>query len=130
MTLRLPRSYNQPVQQAQFADRLLERLKSTPGVEAVAVSSVFPLTGVTDVGIRFEAGPADLSTTTANYYRATPGYFRVMQIPMIRGRLIAEQDTPLSPPVVVINETMAPRFFPDEDPVGKRLDVTAVTYMR
>ncbi len=85
MTLRLPRSSNQPVQQVQFAERLLERLKSMPGVEAVAVSSAFPLTGVTDVGIRFEARPADLSTTTANYYRVTPGYFRVMQIPLIRG---------------------------------------------
>jgi predicted permease len=130
MSLRLPRSDNQPVQQVQFADRLLERLKSMPGVEAVAVSSAFPLTGVTDVGIRFEARPSDLSTTTANYYRVTPGYFRVMQIPLIRGRLITEQDTPSSPPVVVINETMARRFFPDEDPVGKRLDVTGVTYMR
>ena len=40
------------------------------------------------------------------------------------------RDTPLSPPVVVINETMALRFFPDEDPIGKRLDISGPTYLR
>ena len=53
-----------------------------------------------------------------------------MQIPLIRGRLITEQDTATSPPVVLINETMARRSFPDEDPIGKRLDITGNTYMR
>ena len=61
--------------------------------------------------------------TTANYFQVTPAYLRVMQIPLIRGRLITEQDTATSPPVVLINETMARRFFPDEDPIGRRLDI-------
>jgi putative ABC transport system permease protein len=68
--------------------------------------------------------------TTANYFRVTPDYLRVMQIPLIRGRLITERDTAASPPVVLINETMARRFFPDEDPIGKRLDISGPTYLR
>jgi putative ABC transport system permease protein len=86
------------------------------------------------VGIRFarpgipDTGPGP--GTTANYFRVTPGYLRVMQIPLIRGRLITERDTATSPPVVLINETMARRFFPDEDPIGKRLDISGPTYMR
>jgi putative ABC transport system permease protein len=89
---------------------------------------------VTDVGIRFarpgipDTGPGP--GTTANYFRVTPGYLRVMQIPLIRGRLITEQDTATSPPVVLINETMARRFFPDEDAIGKRLDISGPTYLR
>lgn len=131
VSVNLPRTtYGEPVQQAQFAERLLERLTRTPGVDAVGVSNAFPLTGVSDVGIRFEARPEPFSSTNANYFAVTPGYLRVMQIRLIRGRLIAEQDTATSPPVVLINETMARRFFPDEDPIGKRLDISGVTYMR
>ena len=135
VSINLPRTiYREPVQQVQFAERLLDRLKGVPGVDAVGISSAFPLTGVTDVGIRFarpgipDTGPGP--GTTANYFRVTPGYLRVMQIPLIRGRLITEQDTATGPPVVLINETMARRFFPDEDPIGKRLDISGPTYMR
>ena len=76
-----------------------------PGVEAVGISSAFPLTGGSDVGIRFD-GPPRMGTT-ANYFRVTPRYLRVMQIPLIRGRVITEQDAATSSQVVLINETMA-----------------------
>ena len=133
VTIGLPRTiYREPFQQVKFAEDLLDRLKSIPGVEAVGVSSSFPLTGVADVGIRFDGRPVEspLFSTNANYFRVTPGYLRVMQIPLTRGRLFTEQDTATSAPVVLINETMARRSFPDEDPIGKRLDITGVTYMR
>jgi putative ABC transport system permease protein len=127
-----PRSYSEPFRQVQFADRLLDRLAGVDGVEAVGVSTSSPLTGVTDVGIRFDGRPANspLASGNANYFRVTPGYVRAMQIPLVRGRLFAEQDSATSPPVVLINETLARRFFPDEDPIGKRLDITGNTYMR
>ena len=133
VTINLPATiYREPFQQVQFAERLLDRLKNVPGIDAVGVSTAFPLTGVTDVGIRFDGRSAEsrLFATNANYFRVTPAYLRVMQIPLIRGRLFTEQDTATSPPVVLINETMARRFFPDEDPIGKRLDITGHTYMR
>jgi len=133
VTINLPRTiYREPYQQAQFAERLLDRLKSSPGPEVVGISSGLPLLGVTDVGIAFEGQHGEPSTrgTTANYYQVTPGYLRAMQIRLIRGRLITERDTATSTPVVLINETMARRFFPDEDPIGKRLDISGPTYMR
>jgi putative ABC transport system permease protein len=131
VSINLPRtSYGEPFQQVQFADGLRDRLRSMPGVEAVGMSSAFPLTGVVDVGIRFDGRAGEMGGTTANYFRVTPDYLRVMQIPLIRGRLITERDTAASPPVVLINETMARRFFPDEDPIGKRLDISGPTFLR
>ncbi len=133
VTINLPATiYREPVQQVQFAERLLARLKVSSGVEAVGISTAFPLAGVTDVGIRFDGRTPEspLFSTNANYFRVTPGYLRVLQIPLIRGRLFIEQDTVTSPPVVIINETMARRSFPDEDPIGKRLDISGNTYMR
>jgi putative ABC transport system permease protein len=131
VTINLPRTtYREPFQQAQFAELLLDRLKSVPGPEAVGISTGVPLLPVTDVGIYFEGRSGDLSGTTANYYQVSPGYLRVMQIRLVRGRLLTEQDSATSPSVVLINETMARRFFPDEDPLGKRLDISGPTYMR
>ena len=128
-SISLPRAvYPEPFQQVQFGERLLDRLKNVPGVETVGISTAVPLTSVADAGIMFD-GPPRMGTT-ANYFRVTPAYLRVMQIQLIRGRLITEHDTATSPPVVLINETMARRFFPDEDPIGKRLDIAGPTYMR
>lgn len=129
--INLPRTtYLEPFKQVQFADRLVDRLKSVPGSEVVGVSTGVPLLAIGDVGIAFDGRSGELSGTTANYYQVSPDYLRVMQIRLVRGRLLTEQDSTTSPPVVLINETMARRFFPDEDPIGKRLDISGPTYMR
>ena len=70
------------------------------------------------------------SGTAANYYAVTPRYLQAMGIPLMRGRFFAERDTLESQPVVIINEVMARRFFPNEDPIGKRLDISGPTYLR
>jgi putative ABC transport system permease protein len=125
-------NYPEPHDQARFVTSLLTRLERLPGVRAAAISTGLPFASTQDSGIRFEAGVegTTLSGTTANHYRVTPAYFRVMQIPLVRGRLLTDTDTPTSLPVVLINETMARRFFPDEDPIGQRLDISGPTYMR
>jgi len=129
--INLPRAaYPEPSQQVRFAADLLERLKNVPGVDAVGISTAMPLTSAEDVGIHFDARTGEMAGTTANYFRVTPAFLKVMEIRLIRGRLINEQDTTSSSPVVLINETMARRFFPDEDPIGKRLDISGPTYMR
>jgi putative ABC transport system permease protein len=133
VTINLPATvYHGPVQQVAFSERLLGRLNGLPGVEAAGISTSLPLVGVGDVGIRFDrrSPGSPLFATNANYYGVTPGYLRVMQVPLIRGRLFTEEDTATSLPVVLINETMARRSFPDEDPIGRRLDITGNTYMR
>jgi putative ABC transport system permease protein len=109
---------------------LVARLRNVPDIQAVGLSSAVPFAGAEDVGIRFDARTGDLAGTTANYFRVTPDLMRVMEIPLIRGRLITDQDTATNPPVVLINETMARRFFADDDPIGKRLDISGPTYRR
>jgi predicted permease len=82
VSINLPRTiYGEPFQQAQFAEVLRDRLRSIAGVEAVGMSSAFPLTGVVDVGIRFDGRTGEMGGTTANDFRVTPDYLRVMQIP-------------------------------------------------
>ncbi|MPY89357.1 MAG: FtsX-like permease family protein [Luteitalea sp.] len=131
-TINLPTvNYGEPYQQNQFAEELLQRIRGLPEVRAVAVSTDLPFSGITDVGIHFEGRPAGpLWGTTANYYGVTPLYLQAMRIPLMRGRFFTERDTPASQPVVIINETMARRFFPNEDPLGKQLDISGPTYMR
>ena len=131
VSISLPRAaYPEPSQQVGFAVGLLDRLKNVPGVDAVGIASTMPFTSGEDAGIRFDGRTGELSGTTANYFRVTPAFLRVMEIPLIRGRLITDQDTSTSSPVVLINETMARRFFPDDDPIGKRLDIAGPTYLR
>jgi putative ABC transport system permease protein len=123
--------YREPHEQVRFVGSLLQRLQTAPDVLAVAASTGLPFAGVEDSGIHFDGrteGP--LTGTAANHYRVTPGYFRAMQIPLVRGRLFTDDDTAAGPPVVLINETMARRFFPDEDPIGKRLEISGPTYTR
>lgn len=131
-TINLPTvTYREPHDQVRFVESLLERLERVPDVRAVAISRGLPFASVQDSGIHFDGrteGP--LTGTAANHYCVTPAYFRVMQIPLVRGRLFTDDDRPGSPPVVLINETMARRFFPDEDPIGRRLEISGPSYMR
>lgn len=124
--------YKEPYRQTQFASSLVERLSGQPDVRQAAISSGLPFSNAPDAGIRIDgrAAAANDGGTTANYYRVTPQYFRTMEIPLLRGRLFTVEDTATSPPVAIINETMAKRFFPTEDPIGKRIDISGPTYLR
>jgi predicted permease len=124
--------YKELYRHAQFASSLVERLTGLPDVHQAAISSSLPFCDAPDVGIRIDgrAAGANDSGTTANYYQVTPQYFRAMEIPLVRGRFFTDQDTPASLPVAIINETMAKRFFPSEDPIGKRIDISGPTYLR
>jgi putative ABC transport system permease protein len=66
-----------------------------------------------------DTAPADDPGVPTHYRFATPGYFRVMQIPVYRGRVFDGRDTPTSPPVVVVNESLARQLWKNEDPIGK-----------
>lgn len=126
-----PVKYREPRLQAEFANRLLEKLGGLPGIRQAAISAGLPFRGVDDVGIHFER-PTDAGVigTTANYYGVTSSYLKTMGIPLIRGRFFTEHDYATSTPVVVINEAMANTCFSNEDPIGKRLDISGPTYMR
>ncbi|CAN5347634.1 ABC transporter permease [soil metagenome] len=107
-----------------FYRQLLERLKALPGVEAAGMTTALPLTqsGWGKVFTR-EDRPAPKSLKeipSIQYRQVSAGYFNTLGIPLTKGRFLSESDTSESSPVAVINETMAKRFWPDEDPLGKR----------
>ena len=123
--LSLPRSqYAKPEEWLGFYRQLVERLKAEPGVEAAAAALPLPMTGG---GLNFafsiegRAAAAPGADLTANYTALTPDYFRVLAIPLLRGRLFAESDSASSPKVCVISDAFARRHFAGEDPLGKRL---------
>lgn len=106
-----------------FYQQLLERLRSSPGVNAAAAVMTLPMTGgMTGGSFQVEGRPkaADWVDTLVQYNTSTPGYFRAMGIPLLRGRDFDERDTRNSLPVAIINEPLARQFFPDEDPIGHK----------
>jgi putative ABC transport system permease protein len=103
-----------------------ERISALPGVEAAGFIFDIPMSadrGGTNFQIEGEPPPPPEENRLVNFTFATPGYFEAMGIPLRRGRFFAEQDREGSPNVILINDTLARRFFPNENPVGKRLDV-------
>ena len=112
-TINLPAaSYAEPHEQLRFVASLLERLQQVPEMTSVAISTGLPFASVEDSGVYFAGNPeGPLSGTAANHYRVTPDYFRTLQVPLIRGRLFTDRDAAGGPPVVLINEAIARRYF-------------------
>ncbi len=127
VALSLPeRKYDKPEKQQQFAAQLIENLRTLPGVQAVGLTHTLPLVGDWVLGFviagRPPIAPSDQPST--NYYAVSPGYFQAMGIRLVRGRLFTERDTDKAPHVAIINETLAREHFPNENPLGKRINIT------
>ncbi|MEO6723823.1 MAG: ABC transporter permease [Blastocatellia bacterium] len=122
---RVPRNkYPEPKQQQQFHEQVVARIQSLPGVESAAlVMSVPHGAGIGVVGFVLpdRATPSEGQEPRAQVNRTDANYFRTMRIPLLKGRVFAAQDQPDSPPSIVINQTMARRFWPNEDPIGKQV---------
>jgi putative ABC transport system permease protein len=114
-----------------FFQQVPERIAALPGVRSVGGVDMLPLAGL-GVGVAFsvEGRPAPLpSERPSGFWRAvTPDYFRTMGIPLLAGRMFTAADTAQSPPVVIVNQTIAKRLWPGADPLGGRLllDLTNV----
>jgi putative ABC transport system permease protein len=123
----LPRySYPDARSQAAFQRRAIARLQAIPGVIATGGIDDLPLTQDRDSSSFLVAGREPLipdRLPEAQIRTVTPGYFRTMGIPVLRGREIAAADTAAAPPVLLINQALARRDFPGEDPIGKRLSL-------
>jgi putative ABC transport system permease protein len=118
--------YVRPEARAQFYDRLIDALASTPAVEAAAATSYLPVGGRGfGLGRSFllegQAEPPASADYQAMWNVVTTDYFRTLGIPIVRGRAFTRQDTADSPPVMIINQTMATRVFGNADPIGKRM---------
>jgi predicted permease len=112
----------------QVYAHLMDRLEALPGADSAAVvSGNLPLTGDSDIPFwRDDQKPPDRLTDAPDslWYAVSPDYLRVMRIPLLQGRFLASQDTETEPAVVVINDGIAHKLFPNQDPVGKRLHLT------
>ncbi|HEX8489715.1 MAG TPA: ABC transporter permease, partial [Chthoniobacterales bacterium] len=106
-----------------FLNRMLERIETLPGVEAAGVTSVLPVsTNFDRRTIEVEGQPKGPGEhPDIDNYMVSPGYLRAMSIPLLQGRALTAQDNENAPLVVLVSETMARKFWPGDDPIGKRV---------
>jgi putative ABC transport system permease protein len=119
--------YHEESQMAAFFQQTLQRAAATPGVEAVGAVYPLPLGGDMAQNLLTVEGHPPLNPgerLITNSRVVSADYFRAMGIPLIKGRTLTEQDKRDAPRVVVINETLARKYFPNEEPLGKRIEVT------
>lgn len=104
----------------QYENTLLRRFQSLPGVGSVAAINVLPLAGHSNLPAQRDAHPEN-SVGGMEVRYVTPSYFEVMGIPMRRGRAFLNADSASSPPVILVNETLARQWWPNGDPLGDRV---------
>jgi predicted permease len=127
MTLALPSTITlkEDEELRRFYARLVERLGQLPDVTAVGGVASLPLTGRGPGGTFLIDNNPELQGQ-AGYAPASAGYFAAMGIPLLRGRLFENSDTVNSPHVAVISQSLARRYWPNEDPLGKRIQFGAM----
>jgi len=124
-------SYGEPQKRIAFVQQLEANLKGIPDVTSVGIVTRLPLlsalnnvtTFLTIEGRQVQPG----ERLEIDFRRASTGYFEAMNIPLIAGRLVTEQDVTNNTHSVVINEAMAKRFWPGEDPIGKHISTATAT---
>jgi putative ABC transport system permease protein len=125
MTVSLPpQAYPKPAQQTAFYDQVKSRVLALPGVEGVGMSTHIAIKGSMGVSpLLVEGRPADLKNAVLDTEQQyiTDGYFRFMGIRFERGREFQWTDRGPAAPVAVVNEALVRRYFPNEDPLGKRI---------
>lgn len=121
----LPRfQYSTPQQWAGFSDELLARIQAAPGLRDAAVAVPRPIADrCVTLGFDIVGSPTSSTSEarTAEYVSVSPDYFRVMGIPRLAGRLFDPHDIAPSPRVSIISQALAQLYFPNQDPLGRRL---------
>jgi putative ABC transport system permease protein len=120
--MQLPRSrYATGRQTVDFYERLFDRLRRTPGVDSAAAITNFFLGRLPDSSTFSIEGRPDRLTTPLTTDAVTPEFFLTMKTPLLRGRFFDTRDRADAPPVAIINNTTALRYWPDTDPLGKHI---------
>ena len=120
-------NYTAAPSRLNFVSELLKRLQATPGVKQVALSSIIPFGGQRGAnGFEIEGRPAAPGQTRiADQRHVSPDYFQTMNIPIVQGRGFQATDDPLGESVVIINRALANRFWPNENPIDRRVRTSA-----
>jgi len=124
---RLPRNkYTKADEQWQFHRQVVERLQELPGVTSAALVRGLPFSGngqSVRIALPDREAPPKGQEPLVMWNTATPNYFETIGIPFIKGRLFDSRDQLNTPTVLLINQTMARRFWPDQDPIGKQINL-------
>jgi len=127
LTMRLPATIEQfpePEQMNRYLREVRTAVEAVPGVRETAYSCAAPMQG-TCYGMPMQVASkprVDVANRDGGFYKVvSPSYFSALGIKPIKGRLLADTDTSNSPPVLVMNERLANRYFPKEDPIGQRI---------
>jgi putative ABC transport system permease protein len=124
MQVALPEARYSGLQVAMFHQRLIDRVRALPGVEAAGIARYLPLSG-SDASLNFQIEFRPVALTAdqprAKYRAASAGYFSAMGIPLLKGRYFDGSDGEHTQKVAILNEATARQFWPNEDPVGKRI---------
>ena len=126
ITLQLPeKKYATPQQLARFSEQLVQNVSTLPGVEAIGIARILPIVHDLPTGFYIDGRPRenDNDLPQTNYSAVSAGYFKAMGVPLIAGRAFTEHDTLDAPRVAIISQTLARRFFPNGDAIGKRINV-------
>ena len=127
LTMRLPTTVEQfpdPEQLNRYLREVRTAVEAVPGVRETALSCAPPMQG-TCYGMPMQVANrplVDRANRDGGFYKVvSPSYFSTLGIKPIKGRLLSDRDTSSSPAVLVMNERLAKRYFPDEDPIGQRI---------
>ena len=122
---RLPRNkYGKPESQWNFHRQVIESVKQVPGVESVSLIRGLPFSGnggTAAIILLDRELPAKGTEPEVMFNTAMPNYFETMGIPLLRGRTFGNGDQLNSPAALIVNQTMANRFWPNQDPLGKQI---------
>jgi len=122
---RLPRNkYREPVAQWNFHRQVVERIQGVPGVQSVSLVRGLPFSGngqTSAIILPDREPPQKGREPQVMFNTAMPNYFETIGIPFLKGRVFGNQDQVNTPPVFIINQTMARRFWPSQDPLGKQI---------
>ena len=125
MRIALPDAvYSKPEQVRGFYERLLDQVRSLPGVESAGAVSALPLSGLGSSGtimVDSKLVPREVTTPEADQRAATADYFKAMGISLVRGRFFEARDSDTAAPVAIVDESLARTYWPGQDAVGRRL---------
>ncbi|SDS65965.1 ABC transporter permease [Opitutus sp. GAS368] len=117
--------YDQPDKRTAFANATLERLRALPGVQTAGLTTVLPFTGNNSSGSYSSPDivvPAGAPGPHAQQRIVDPGYFKALGLTLLRGRLFSAADAGTAQQVVIVDQLLADKYWPGQDPIGKRIN--------
>ena len=122
VTFRISAPANASNNGIDFYHQVLDRMRSLTVIESVGMARDLPMSGTDpSVPIAVASGAQPLDTSVARYRAIAPGYFPTLGIPLLRGRDISPSDTAGSPSVVIISQSLAREYWPNQDPIGQQI---------